>query len=155
MKLLTTTLLLAVLSALGATAQAQKNWCIVDAAKPEVPMAMMADVAFLMTSDWDEGVAVVNKDGTICGPLKTITFRQLDPTVVSTPKQSQPALYGGQVGQTLVLANCKTGTLVAVYSLKGEKLCTMTTSDGKTEINVGNVPQRKNNVLKIYMDLMK
>lgn len=141
MKLLTTTLLLAVLSALGATAQTQNRWYIVDASKPEVPLAVMAEVAFLMTSDWDEGITIVNKNGTLSSPLTTITFRQLDPTTIATPEQNRPTLYSGLVGQTIVLSNCKAGTPVAVFSLKGEKLCSQTACDGKTEVNVGDLAE--------------
>ena len=139
MKLLTT-LLLSLLSALGAAAQDESRWCIVDAAKPDVAVAAMADVAFLMTSDWDDNVAVVCKDGTLHGGLSAVTFRQLGLTPVISPVASkEPALYKGQVGQTVVLTNCKAGTQVTVYSLGGSKLLSQTAADGKTEVAVGSL----------------
>lgn len=139
MKILTT-LLLSVLSAIGAAAQDEGRWCIVDVAKPDVAVAAMADVAFLMTSDWDDNVTVVCKDGTLHGGLSAVTFRQLGSTPVIRPvANKEPALYTGQVGQTVVLTNCKAGTPVTVYTLGGSKLLTQTAADGKTEVAVGSL----------------
>lgn len=139
-KQLLTTTLLAVLSALYAGAQDTSSWSIVDAAKPDVALAAMNDVAFLMTSDWDDSVAVVCKDGTLHGGLAAVTFRQLGQTAVSRPvANKEPALYGGQVGQTIVLTNCKAGTAVTVYSLSGQKLLSQKAAEGKTEVAVGDL----------------
>ena len=139
MKLLTT-LLLSVLSALGATAQDEGRWSIVDATKPDVAVASMDDVAFLMTSDWDDNLAVVCKDGTLHGGLTAVAFRQLGQTAVSRPvTNKEPALYKSLVGQTVVLTNCKAGTPVTVYSLNGLKLLSLTAAEGKTEVAVGDL----------------
>ena len=38
---------------------AQKSWCIVDAANPDVPLAEMAKVAYLLTNDYNNELCLV------------------------------------------------------------------------------------------------
>lgn len=133
---------MSVLSALGAAAQGQARWYVVDASKPDIPVAAMADIAFLMTSDWEEGIAVISKDGSLSDRLAAITFRQFETTDVKSLKtESQPATYTGLVQQKIVLSNCTAGTAILVYHLNGTKLLTQTASEGKTEIEVGDLPK--------------
>ena len=132
---------MSMLSALGVAAQSQGRWYIVDASKPDIPVAAMADIAFLMTNDWDNGIAVICKDGTMSGKLSTITFRQLEATDVKSAKtKSEVATYSGLIQQKIILSNCTAGTAILVYSLNGTKLLTQTANEGKTEIWVGDLP---------------
>ena len=64
---------MSVLSAFSVAAQSQARWYVVDSSKPDVPVAAMADIAFLMTSDWDDNIAVVCKDGTLSGRVASMT----------------------------------------------------------------------------------
>ena len=131
---------MSMLSALGVAAQSQGRWYIVDASKPDIPVAAMADIAFLMTSDWDDNIAVVCKDGTLSGRVASMTFRQFDPTNVLLPKAGQePANYTGLIEQKIKLSNCTAGTTIMVYSLNGSKLLSQTAKEGKTEVWVGDL----------------
>jgi len=131
---------MSVLSAFSVAAQSQARWYVVDTSKPDVPVAAMADIAFLMTSDWDDNIAVVCKDGTLSGRVASMTFRQFDPTNVLLPKAGQePANYTGLIEQKIKLSNCTAGTTIMVYSLNGSKLLSQTAKEGKTEVWVGDL----------------
>ena len=70
---------------------AQKSWCIVDAANPDVPLAEMAQVAYLLTNDYDSQLCLVCKDGTVFPGLTGFTFRQFDLSAIQ-PAQPRSGL---------------------------------------------------------------
>ncbi len=135
------TLMLAVALFLTSASFAQSRWCVVDAEKPNAPVALMSNVACLLTNDWTEQLTLMCKDGSLHGGFKSISFRQFDLSAVRLPEaQEGTALLASPVSEQLTLTGCKAGTTIHVYHLSGRELYKLETKEGKTEIQVGNLP---------------
>ena len=120
---------------------AQKSWCIVDAANPDVPLAEMAKVAYLLTNDYNNELCLVCKDGTVFPGLTGFTFRQFDISAIQ-PAQlgTEPQLAISNAGQTLTVSGCRAGSRICIYSMSGSRLISMTTTEGSAQITVAHLP---------------
>ena len=110
--------------------------------RPDVPVAVMDNVACLLSNDWNAELTVMCKDGTLCGGLSGITFRQFDVTAISNTQQPTPdiQLYANPVGCELVLAGCKAGTPIHIYNMEGRLLQSLQAVEGKTIVSTDQLP---------------
>ena len=120
---------------------AQKSWCIVDAANPDVPLVEMAKVAYLLTNDYNNELCLICKDGTVFPGLTGFTFRQFDLSAIK-PAQlgTEPQLAISNAGQTLTVSGCRAGSRICIYNMSGSRLISMTTTEGPAQIAVAHLP---------------
>lgn len=119
---------------------AKERWCIADSANPDVPLAEMAQVAYLLTNDYDSQLCLVCRDGTVYPGLKGFTFRQFDTAAIQPAQRgTEPQMAIGNAGQTLTVNGCRNGSQIAVYSLAGSRLVTMTANGGHAQINIAHL----------------
>ena len=119
---------------------AENRWCIVDAANPDVPLAEMTKVAYLLTSDYNNELCLVCKDGTVCPGLTGFTFRQFDLTAIQPAKlNTEPQLAISNAGQTLTVNGCHRGSRIFIYDLSGTQLVSLTTTEGPVQLDVAHL----------------
>lgn len=134
-------LIIVVVLFLSTMLHAQTRWCIVDADNPDVPLAQMGNVAYLLTNDYDNDLCLVCKDGTVCPKLTTISFRQFDQTAIR-PAQTgaEPQVVMVNAGRTLTISGCQAGLPIHIYNMSGSELVSLTTTEASTQVAVGHLP---------------
>lgn len=119
---------------------AQTRWCIVDNSRQETPLAEMGQVAYLLTNDYTDSVAVVCKDGTLFAGLAGVAFRQFDLSAIQETKiQPQSLLRLRSTAQTLTLTGLQPGQAITLHDMSGRTVKSLKTSEQQTEVEVGDL----------------
>lgn len=124
---------------LASLAQDVKEWALVEPHSGRT--VLMTGVGFLLASDADDTFAVVCKDGSIIDGARSVSFTQIDPSAIASPRRDGAETRPfGFVDGRLTLTGCPAGTAVEVFD-GGGRMVRATVSDGRTTtIDVDGLP---------------
>jgi hypothetical protein len=119
----------------------QTRWCIVDNSSPDTPLTEMGQVAYLLSNDYNDSLAVVCKDGTLYAGLTGVAFRQFDLSSIQETKTVPASLFQlKSTAQTLILTGCQPQLTVTLHDMSGRTLKSLKTSEQQTEVPVSDLP---------------
>lgn len=124
---------------LSAQAQDVKEWALVEPQSGRT--VLMTGVGFLLASDADDTFAVVCKDGSIIDGAHSVSFMQVDPSgIVSPRRDGVEARPFGFVDGRLSLTGCPAGTAVEVFDGSGRTVRTAVSDGRTTTVDVDGLP---------------
>lgn len=124
---------------LSAQAQDVKEWALVEPQSGRT--VLMTGVGFLLASDADDTFAVVCKDCSIIDGARSVSFTQVDPSAIASPRRDGAETRPfGLVDGRLTLTGCPAGTAVEVFD-GGGRMVRATVCDGRTTtVDVSGLP---------------
>lgn len=135
-------LLLSLAAAATLTAAAQDNlkWALTEPKGGET--VLMERVGFLLASDNDDTFSIVCTDGHIIGGASEVTFSQVDPTAIDSPKGGGEApAINIAAGNELRITSCAAGTEIAVIDGSGRRVAAGRADGATTAISIAALPQ--------------
>ncbi len=125
---------------LPAAAHDNLKWAMTEPKGGET--VLMERVGFLLASDNDDTFSIVCTDGHIIGGASEVSFIQVDPTGISSPKgdATAPAVYG-TAGRELHITGCAPGTEIAVFDGGGRRVAATKAGEATTTISIAALPQ--------------
>lgn len=134
-------LLLSIMAICPIASQAQNatEWAVVEPLSGRT--VLMSSVGFLLASDADDTFAVVCNDGTVIDGATSVSFKQVDPTVIRTAAaDGGTSLLDGGVDGMLRLTGCAGGTQIDVFDGGGRRVRSVVAGSGSVTVDVSGLP---------------
>lgn len=131
-------LFVVLLCCVSAQAQDVKEWALVEPQSGRT--VLMTGVGFLLASDADDTFAVVCKDGSMISGAKEVSFMQVDPSAIVSPRRDGAETRPfGLVDGRLTLTGCPAGTKITVFDGGGRAVRTVIGDGRVTTVDVAGL----------------